>query len=88
MHEFKVGDVLRVKQLEDMPSNTLFGFPEGMNYLCGERFTVRRIEDDCAFFSEERIEGTWNISYDMLEYDDENDSGSINPNDFLNIISS
>ena len=76
MSEFCVGDVLRVKHYRDMPGRCKFGFTFQMRYLCGKRFTVKGISPVGQHFSEEGLEnkngidGYWNISADMLEYDD------------------
>lgn len=76
MSEFCVGDVLRVKKFKDMPHFCQFNFVGGMKYLCGRRFTVKGISPIGQYFSEEGLEnrngvsGYWNISADMLEYDD------------------
>ena len=77
--DFKVGDVLRVRQWDDMVKefgvhNSIiscrFLFTLTMKRLCGEQFTVRTIDPDGVYHSEECIEGGWNISADMLEYGD------------------
>jgi hypothetical protein len=76
MSKFCVGDVLRVKKYEDMPHICQFTFVPPMRYLCGRRFTVKGISPIGQHFSEEGLEnkdgydGYWNISADMLEYDD------------------
>ena len=79
MSKFQVGDVLRIRQWEDMAEE--FGedyggilckgsFIESMRHLCGQKFTVSNIypsDDIDAYESHERIEDGWFISEDMLE---------------------
>lgn len=71
MSKFQVGDVLRIKQWQDMADEfgTIGGdicchaeFVQDMRYLCGETFTVKDIINDAVFGyqyrSVENIEGT------------------------------
>jgi hypothetical protein len=73
MYEYGIGDVLRVKQFEDM-DRPRFGFSYNMRHMCGKRFTVKSVLDGEAYTSEEGIEdrgdgSSWAISADMLEFD-------------------
>lgn len=84
MSKYAVGDVLRVRDWDDMEKefgltcagniDCEFRFIQSMKYMCGQRFTVERIENRGAgdiYRSEERIEcdahPKYNISEDMLE---------------------
>lgn len=80
--EFQVGDRCRIRQWDDMAEefgldedgriNCYAFFIEGMRYLCGAPFTVsKKFNNPGALYnSEEGYEGYWNISGDMLEYDE------------------
>ena len=85
--EFKVGDKCVFRQWDDMAleygqhGGDIICFPpftRHMKYLCGQAFTVSKIEYG-RYYSRERIEFTrtgsipWNIGADMLEYAEEND---------------
>lgn len=85
--EFKVGDKCVFRQWDDMARE--YGVYDGniccsptftghMKYLCGQAFTISKIEYG-RYYSLERIEYTrpggiaWNICAGMLEYAEEND---------------
>lgn len=77
MREFKVGDVCRIRQWDDMKEEfgvNVFGqipcrrtFIDAMAYLCGALFTVKYVDKDLCK-SEEGVERSFFISADMLEY--------------------
>lgn len=77
---FNVGDVCRIRSWEDMQSefgledgvsiNCDFSFVPSMRHLCGQQFTIERIENGelgIRCYSVEKIEGRWQIGTDMLE---------------------
>lgn len=79
--EFKVGDVCRVREWDDMAAEfricrnhimTTPVFVPAMKYLCGQTFTIKTISENRRCTSEEGIERPpgvfpWAISTDMLE---------------------
>lgn len=84
--DIHIGDVLRIREWDDMVEEFGYEFDDGdyidcdkvftskMNYLCGQKFTVKKISEYDGFLSEEGIElsndspvGAWVISADMLE---------------------
>jgi len=75
MSKYKIGDVLRIRQWDDMAAE--YGeyrgdiqcegvFTSGMKYMCGEVFTVAEIYGG-SYLSEEGFDRGWNITEDMLE---------------------
>ena len=79
MGKFAVGDVLRVRDFEDMASE--FGetngeiihspnFARGMRPLCGQLFTVRSIRGDSIFAQEPQFK-SWSWAEWMLEFADD-----------------
>lgn len=78
MNNYQVGDVLRVRQWDDMAAE--FGldglgginckyckFAPEMRYMCGQTFTVSSITPNRKYHSKEGIEDFWLITEDMLE---------------------
>lgn len=81
--DIHIGDVLRIRQWDDMANE--FGvnapgsidcrccFITSMIYMCGKQFTVSNIYNNCGttYHSAEGVEYNydvaWNISADMLE---------------------
>lgn len=73
--DFKVGDVVRIRQWDDMLNeygktddgriqcNMFTAFIPAMKYLCGRVFTIERIHGDKIFGHGER----WTIISEMLE---------------------
>lgn len=65
--DIHIGDVLRVKQWEDMKEEFGYGieggiltipsFAGGMRYLCGTQFTVKNIYKDCGGICYRSFEG-------------------------------
>lgn len=74
--KFKVGDVLRIREWDDMASEfeasyaaimtPKYAFVANMRYMCGEVFTVASI-NGCRYKSVEGIEGHFAVVGEMLE---------------------
>lgn len=79
MAKYNVGDVLQIRQWDDMVEEfgldingnieTPSSFTTGMKYLCGKKFTVAHVLpfDDGAYIAEEDIFQAWSIDEGMLE---------------------
>lgn len=79
MRDFRVGDVVRFRQWDDMVSefgykwrdciNCEAEFIDSMKYLCGTTATIKSMEERrlslCKFEAER--ENNWHYSYDMIE---------------------
>ena len=85
MPEFNIGDILRIRDYEDMKADHILGFVPDMKYLCGQRFTVK--SNTKLYHSEEGIEGGWAIIADMLEYDDVEEIKDIDSKAFFGVLS-
>ena len=78
MSEFKIGDILKIREWDDMAEEYGINrhgniacdlvFIRGMKYMCGEIFTLRKIDAGGRYHSQEGIEKGYSISKDMLEY--------------------
>lgn len=79
MSEFKVGDIVVIRDWDDMASefehnsyriNCKFGFYEHMKYLCGNIAEITNIYDDHIYLSfydrKPGLEYQWDYSTDMI----------------------